>query len=289
MFLSWHGYSPKKKNQMKAPRIKAVNEISIIIPVKNNQQGVNLFFKSFFETHKSEQFPSEIIIVDNPGSTTYVPQKFMNGSTEIRVLKCDRIGPASARNMGWRVARSEWILFTDSDCIPSSTWLKGYLEASDESIGYAGYVSSFGLDFISRYYESQRILLPSCYSKEGITYPDYLITAYALVWKKALEEIGGFNDTIKIAAGEDIDLGFRLREIGDLSFAPNSLVYHNFDDGLLGFIKRFKRYGKGNHTLSKIYSLNMRPRGIRPRENTLKNLVLSHIQYLSLFWGYRFG
>jgi hypothetical protein len=32
----------------------------------------------------------------------------------------------------------------------------------------------------------------------------------ALVWKQAFADIGGFNETIAIAAGEDIDLGFRF-------------------------------------------------------------------------------
>ena len=43
-----------------------------------------------------------------------------------------------------------------------------------------------------------------------VTRPEYVITANALIWRRALQDIGGFNETITIAAGEDIDLDFAL-------------------------------------------------------------------------------
>lgn len=143
-----------------------------------------------------------------------------------------------------KYATGNWILFTDSDCIPSSTFLTGYLNSLNGSIGYAGNVKAFGKDKISKYYESQEILIPlNTFDKKDFRGPDFIITANALVWKKAVESIGGFNKNIGIAAGEDIDLGFRLIEIGKLSFAFESIVYHNFNGELYGFIEIFKRYG----------------------------------------------
>lgn len=294
MFLTWHDFSPKSRSHLKAPRIKTTKEISVIIPVKNNQKGIDLFLNAFFKNTRSESFPLEILIVGNSDSPLHVPKECLNHQVDIKVLQCDKIGPASARNLGWQKAKGDWILFTDSDCIPTSMWLKGYIDAWNGSIGYAGYVSSLNDDVISRYYESQGSLIPSGHVQNGTRCPDYLITANALVWKKALRKIGGFNERIKIAAGEDIDLGFRLREVGNLSFAPKSMTYHNFDDGVAGFIKRFRRYGRGNRLLSQIHSVNMMPR-VRdacrvffPRKKTLINFLLAYTQYLSLWWGYHF-
>ncbi|HLW00395.1 MAG TPA: hypothetical protein VKT82_17140 [Ktedonobacterales bacterium] len=81
--------------------------------------------------------------------------------------------------------------------------------------------------------------MPPRIEEAGISRPEYLITANALVWKPALEAIDGFDETITIAAGEDIDLGFRLREIGALESAPTALIYHDFAGGLLAFMRRF--------------------------------------------------
>ena len=121
---------------------------------------------------------------------------------------------------------------------------------------------------------------------KGITYPEFLITANALVWKPALEEIQGFNEEIMIAAGEDVDLGFRLREIGTISYASNSIIHHNFDDGLKGFIKRFRRYGEGNKIISELYTLDMKPRPFNPVKKTLANYVFAWLQYYYLSQGY---
>lgn len=289
MYLSWHGYWPKKKANLRAPIVESTREISVVIPVRDNQSGINLFFRHFFQTHLPEMYPLEIIIIDNSNSPIHLPRKVKKFPLDIKVLRCEKMGPASARNLGWQKAKGEWILFTDSDCIPSSQWIEGYLSSMNGAIGYAGNVKPHGDDVISRYYDNQDILIPSRFINNGIAYPDYVITANTLLWKRALELIGGFNETIKIAAGEDIDVGFRLRELGDLSFAPHSLVYHNFEDGLLGFIKRFKRYGKGNRLLSEIYSLDMRPRDIKPRNRPVLNSLLALIQYYCLLWGYNFS
>ncbi len=155
-------------------------------------------------------------------------------------------------NVGACHAHGNWLLFTDSDCIPSHTFMQGYFPSMNGAIGYAGNVKAWGNDRLSRYYESQEILLPpNCIEDEKIR-PEYLVTANTLVWKQALEHIGGFNETISIAASEDIDLGFRLREIGILSVSSKALVFHNFEGGLLKFCKRFLRYGRGNKIVSKL-------------------------------------
>lgn len=274
---------------MTAPSIKTTKEISIVIPVKDNQKGIDHFLDDFFKTQESQSLPLEILLVCDKGGSINLPKNCSCYPIEVKVLRSNGTGPATARNVGWQNAIGTWILFTDSDCRPTSNWVKGYVRASNGSIGYAGGIRSYGRDLISRYYESQNTLMPPANNQiDAIFSPDYLITANAMVWKNALEQIGGFNETIKIAAGEDIDLGFRLREIGGLSFAFDSVVLHDFNDGIVGFIKRFRRYGKGNRLLAEMYTLNIKPRRFKPRKRSLVNSILAHIQYLSMLWGWYF-
>jgi glycosyltransferase involved in cell wall biosynthesis len=280
-YYSGFDYNPQRKKQLTAPNIESTKEISIVIPVRDNQTGINSFLSKLLGDTSSE-FPLEVIIVQDHGSPIEIQEKYQKTVVDLKVLQSEKFGPASARNLGYRSARGNWILFTDSDCIPAKDFLRGYLAGSNGSVGYAGNVKSLGEDVISKYYESQRILIPSA---NICNYPDYLITANSLVWKKALEEVGGFNEEIKIAAGEDIDLGFRLREIGTLSFAPSS-VFHNFDDGLVGFIQRFIRYGNGDHHLSARYGLNIKPRLFKPANVTGVNSILALLQYLSMLYGW---
>jgi glycosyltransferase involved in cell wall biosynthesis len=283
---AWYGYNPSKKMAFKSPAIQGTKEISIVIPVRNNQTGINRFLLTLFQQRASCTLPYEVIIVRDHGSPITIPDEFQTYGTEVKKLDSDGTGPASARNVGYRNAKGKWILFTDSDCIPAPSLLDGYIQSSNGSVGYAGTVASLGKDIISRYYESQRILMPSANHNRSICSPDYLITANSLVWKDALDIVEGFDEEIKIAAGEDVDLGFRLREIGELSFAPKSIVFHDFNDGLIGFVKRFKRYGNGNQQIAKRYNLAIKPRLFKPVKSNFSNVTLASLQYLSMLWGW---
>jgi len=285
-FISQLGYVPNIKKKIKGPKELRPQDISIVIPVKNNQVGIEVLLNAFFSTQEARYYPKEIIIVDDAEPEIIIPSCYCRYKLPISVIHCYKTGPAAARNMGWKQAQGEWILFTDSDCIPQKEWITGYMESINGSIGYAGNLKSHGSDLISKYYESQKILIPPPFSYRGAVYPEFLVTANALVWKCALEEINGFDEDILIAAGEDVDLGFRLREIGDISYALDSVTYHNFDDGIKGFIKRFKRYGEGNRRISKLYNLALKPRPFNPVHYSIPNYLLSKLQYYCLSKGY---
>ena len=241
-------FSTKEKTIKKSSERIKTNEISIVIPVKDNQIGVENYLKRFFETHVEKDYPKEIIVVDNNSNPEIViSQKYLNNRLPIKLIKCSKIGPASARNKGVKISNGKWILFNDSDCIPTSSLLKGYLNADNQSVAYAGNIKSLYKDKLSLYYESQEILIPlKTYDNNGNFVPQYLITANSLVWKEAFNEVNGFNENIGIAGGEDVDFGLRLSEIGSLSYAFDSIAIHDFSDGIIGFYKRFKRYGVGN-------------------------------------------
>lgn len=125
------------------------------------------------------------------------------------------------------------------------------------------------------------------YDQRGKFMPQYLITVNSLIWKKVFIEINGFNEKIDIAGGEDIDLGLRLSRLGKLSYAFDSIVIHDFSGGILGFYKRFIRYGKGNRFIEEIWKTDLKSKLFRPNERTLINEILAKLQYL--FWkiGYR--
>ena len=280
------GFQPQKKANFTAPVLIQASDISIVIPIRNNQAGIERFLAEFLKTQPPELYPREILIVDNHSTPEItIPQQLY--ALPVRLLNCSKIGPAAARNVGIQSATGEWILFTDSDCIPSQSFISGYLEAMNGSLGYAGNVKAWGNDYLSRYYQSQEILVPlKVIEATGKMRPEYLITANALVWKKALKFIGGFDETIRIAAGEDIDLGFRLLEIGNLSYAFNSVIYHNFEDGFRGFVSRFIRYGKGNRIVNRKYGIDLMPKPFRAACHNSLNQHLAALQYICLVWGY---
>lgn len=284
--ISRLGFKPTQQKNIRSRILKSAKEITIIIPVKNNQKGIDLFLDTFFKIHSNDHLPSEIIIVDNNS----LPAIELNSDfpISVKLLQCSKIGPASARNYGVKDAKTEWILFTDSDCVPTSSMLSGYFNVQNGSLGYAGNIKALGNDLISKYYEQQEILVPpKVYETPNEPRPDYLITANCLVWRPALETIRGFNETIKLAGGEDIDLGFRLRNIGQLSYAFDSIIHHNFGNGLSTFRERFIRYGHGNRIISRLYDLDLTPRMFKPNKRTPFFYLLSFLQYIWLAKGYK--
>tara|TARA_R110002096_G_C14449054_1_gene711374 strand:- start:30 stop:950 length:921 start_codon:yes stop_codon:yes gene_type:complete len=282
-------FTDEKKTEKKSSERIAKNEISIVIPVKDNQSGIDNYLTKFFETHSKSDFPKEIIIVDNNSSPNIkIKSEFENFGLPIELIECKKIGPASARNKGAKIAKGKWLLFNDSDCIPTKSIIKGYLKADNNSVAYAGNIKSLDNDKLSKYYESQEILIPlKTYNENGDFVPQYLITANSLIWRKAFNEIGGFNEQIEIAGGEDVDLGLRLSEIGNLSYAFDSVAIHDFSDGILGFYKRFKRYGEGNRIIEELWKTDLRPTLFRPNERTFANEILAKFQYVGLRIGYR--
>ena len=278
----------RKKTLQKSSEKVVTNEISIVIPVRDNQEGVNSYLDSFFITHQPGNFPREIIFVDNNSvAPLFIPEKHKNSGLSLKLFQCKKKGPASARNFGANHAAGKWILFNDSDCLPTESLISGYLKADNGAVAYAGNIKALGIDKLSRYYESQEILIPlKTFHSSDTFVPQYIITANTLVWREAFVECGGFNEQISIAGGEDVDLGLRLSQIGELSYAFDSIAYHNFNDGFIGFYKRFKRYGKGNRIIEHLWGTNMRPKPFKPISVTSFNRLAALFQYLFLYIGY---
>lgn len=280
-------FSVEKIKTLKPQKIRIEN-ISIVIPVKDNQKGINNFLDSFFKTQKRQNYPKEIVIIDNNSKEGIkIESHYRNKGIDIILDVCISKGPGSARNLGVKQSKGNWILFLDSDCLMTEDSILGYLKNQNESIAYAGMVESLNSDFISKYYETQEILMPmKVIDENGFSRPQYLITANCLVWKDAFTEVGGFNEKIQIAGGEDVDLGIRLSQIGNLSYCYHAIIKHNFDDGFIGFCKRFIRYGKGNKIVENLYKTDLSPKLFRPNKKTFINEIFAKLQWIFLKIGY---
>jgi glycosyltransferase involved in cell wall biosynthesis len=281
---SYFTYTPPKLGDLRAPPTLSCSDVSLVVPVRDNQAGIERFLTALFETHTTTTLPHEVIIVDNASAVPMrIPERFEHRGISVTLLHCSRRGPAAARNEGATKATSEWLLFADSDCTPTSSFITGYAEAMIGAVGYAGSVQAVGDGWLARYYESQAILEPPLDSDGR---PLHLITANALVWRPAFEAAGGFDERFPDAAAEDIDLGLRLRQFGELACAPAAAVVHDFGDGVTDFVCRFVRYGRGNRRLGLVWDVDMRPRPFPPAVSTAPGWFAAILQYLSLLFGY---
>jgi hypothetical protein len=113
-----------------------------------------------------------------------------------------------------------------------------------------------GTSLINEYMTEQGILNPPLEKTiHGIYLPQAIITANALIAGLPFAFLGGFDPNFKEAAGEDLDIGLRLRELGVIAWCPDAKVAHRFDEDESDFYKRFRRYGRGNRKLEMKHGL----------------------------------
>ncbi|MCB9361265.1 MAG: glycosyltransferase [Flavobacteriales bacterium] len=243
-----------------------IKEVSIIIPIKDNQKGINQLLASFFKTQQGLGYPIEIIIVDNNSKKkVLIPKQFINKGITINLISCTRPGPGSARNAGANIAKGKWLFFTDSDCLFTETTLKGYIRNDDDVVAYAGKVVPFKQNIISKYYDSINLLNPPI-SKKNHKTPQYIVTANCLIRKDVFLKINGFDESFIVAAGEDVDLGLRLLEHGEIYYANDAIIKHNYENNIISFYKRFYRYGVGISLLEKKYNMVIDWKLMLPKE-----------------------
>jgi len=128
------------------------------------------------------------------------------GRLDLRVLRSGGRGPAAARNVGWRRARTEWVSFLDDDVVPAPEWyadLVGDLRVagSENRVGSQGRIS-VPLNAARRPTDAERgtaALADAPWITADLTYR-----------RTALRSVGGFDERFQRAYREDSDLALRL-------------------------------------------------------------------------------
>lgn len=164
----------------------------------------------------------EVVVVDDASTddtVAYLREVEASSEGLVRVVTRARSGgPAAARNSGWRIARGEWVAFTDDDCEADGEWLAEALRTARAT----------GADIV----QGRTIPNPThprTTWRRTVHVPRFshkYQTCNLVVRKELLERLEGFDETYAFA-GEDADLGWRAREMGATAeFSERALVLH---------------------------------------------------------------
>jgi glycosyltransferase involved in cell wall biosynthesis len=131
--------------------------------------------------------------------------------------------PAVQRNRAWRAARAPLVAFTDDDCRPAPDWLAQLLGAAGRHPGAivqgrtAPDPDEAWLLAAAARARSMDVTPPTRWGEtSNIAYPRAL-----------LERLGGFEERIGRASGEDADLALRAQEQGAECVAvPEAVCWH---------------------------------------------------------------
>ncbi len=152
--------------------------------------------------------PAELVLVDDrPAGTPLRPDR--PGLPPVRVVRTGGGGPARARNLGWRVAGTEWIAFLDDDVVPDADWYQRLAaDLADLPADVAGSQGRVRVPLP----EDRR---PTDWERgtAGLATSAW-ITADLAYRRAALAAVGGFDERFPRAFREDSDMALRVMDTG---------------------------------------------------------------------------
>ncbi|MGE0268326.1 MAG: glycosyltransferase family 2 protein [Candidatus Omnitrophota bacterium] len=186
--------------------------VSVVMPTYNHESFIGEAVDSVLnQTYQN----LELIVVDNESkdNTSRILSSYRD--RRVKYIRCPNNGTIAApRNFGIQQTTGKYIAFIDSDDV----WLPGKLTAQIaalESNGINGIsfckfkVLSPGTTDHGKIIGPKTSILPENLY-ERLIKANFIVSSSAVVLKKAIEDVGGFDEDPELRCSEDFDLWLRI-------------------------------------------------------------------------------
>lgn len=251
--------------------MSAFPSFALIVPTRNRIAALDACLGGIGALDYPREQIQVIVVNDGDSEIPGALVRKWQRHSDVRVLSQENRGPGAARNLGASVARNEWLVFTDDDCVPASGWLSAFGTAAvahpNAVLGgetqngarenvYAE-ASQCLLAFLQEYYhrrEGKR-------SQAAFTASNNLALA-----RSTFDAVGGFDEHMHTA--EDRDFCARLSAAGfPLYLVPGARVMHYRAMDLRGFWRQHRAYGSGayyyHRNRARVGADDLRPEPLR--------------------------
>ncbi|HET7329071.1 MAG TPA: HAD-IIIA family hydrolase [Nocardioidaceae bacterium] len=221
--------------------------------------------------------PAAILVVDDGaestasgGSADIGRQVTDLGVPDTRVLSSGGRGPAAARNLGWRSARTEWVSFLDDDVVPDDDWLLRLAEdlrdAAADTVGSQGRVRV----------PTPAGRRPTDWERSTAGLADARwITADMSYRRSALAAVGGFDERFRRAFREDADVALRVLGSGGRIVAGHRGITHPVRPAD-GWVSLRQQAGNADDALMRrLHGPHWRERAAAPRGRRRRHLAVT--------------
>jgi glycosyltransferase involved in cell wall biosynthesis len=242
----------KAQVQRETPTVASTERdpaVSVVVATRNRAALLPRLVTALSVQQTTDDF--EVIIVDDASDddTADVIEKLViDAARPIRTLRLPaRVGPATARNAGWRAARAPLIAFTDDDCAPQPGWLAALARRLHTADVVQGRTVPDPV---------QQDRMPFSYTIDVDRERGYYEACNIAYRREVLDRLGGFDEAFRYGDeppgdigpiyGEDVDLGWRAKDAGAIvAFESDAIVFHDVRRRSYGAHLRELRRGEG--------------------------------------------
>ena len=232
------------------PALAGTPRVSVVVAAYNAAATLGDCLASL----EVQSYPDYETIVVDDGSTDATAQ--VAGLAGTRVVRVDHRGLGGARNAGIDAATGEIVAFLDADARADRDWLYHLVEC----IMRRGVAAAGGPNFAPVAKNAKTAAMAAapglpCEVRAGDDRLSQLCGCNMAITRAALRAAGGFDPDFT-AAGDDVDLSWRLAERGEtLASAPGAIVIHERRATLGAYLVQQRGYGSGEGTLYRRYPL----------------------------------
>jgi GT2 family glycosyltransferase len=179
-----------------------------------------------------------IVVDDGSGDETAgVCEMMRRELPNMRYISADtNMGKSRSANLGIRLARGDYVLFTDDDCIAHEDWVERLSAALDREPIVAGAVASPVSNYIKLCHNIAQFHAFMPGRKAGLV--EFIAGANMGFQRSVLEGLNGFRTDLKTS--QDMEFILRAREKGyRVYFVPDAVVTHDHDRTTLATVFRY--------------------------------------------------
>jgi len=229
---------------------------SIIIPVFNRPQEIDELLESLTKQDFSDDF--EVLIIEDGSAqkSDIIVEEYKN-QLDLKYFCKENTGAGASRNFGMQQASGNYFIILDSDVIVPPQYLSEVkktlkINFTDAYGGPDAAHKSFTLLQKAINYSMTSFLTTGGIRGKRSTITKFQPRSFNLgMSKKAFEKTQGFS---KMKNGEDIDLTFRLWQLGfETQLIEKAFVYHKRRSTIKQFFKQTFGFGTARPKLNKMY------------------------------------